>query len=504
VLPLALGIDEEHVEEQASELARPELIPDPVLPLALSIREEDLDDERAEPAIAAAPETPASEPEPESIPDPVLPLVLSMGEEHLNEQRTEPPPESAVPAIAAVPETPAAEAEPDLVPSAVLPLALAIPNEPVGPIPPAAHAIVSSGQAELPGLTELAVVIGSSVDIGSAEDTAMPAALEPATPLPPLQPQWQALHLETAPAALALVAPPLRPLTPAAPQLEPLTAAAISAPELAAFQPTDAAALAFATPIPTTVPVPAVPGKPEAERAFSRPAPALPLAPLQDYTASATRQIRPVPPSPQILTTDAGPRITLPGPALPAQLHSLQNAGIASILADRVSPARKGAPGWLIATLLTVLLVGVGMFAVFEVLPRMVAGGNSTPPVPVADKSTPKEVEASTVPPLASYPLSKTVEVTGFRFSGDAGKKPEVHYVVVNHSSAGLDDMTIYVTLRASSAKPGQPPLSRFSFRTTSLGPFESKEMTSPIEKLPRAGALPEWQDLRADVQLGQ
>ena len=117
--------------------------------------------------------------------------------------------------------------------------------------------------------------------------------------------------------------------------------------------------------------------------------------------------------------------------------------------------------------------------------------------------TAPKEVEASTVPPV-SYPLSKSVEVTGFRFSADAAKKPEVHYVVVNHSSAGLDDMTVYVTLRASSAKPGQPPLSRFSFHTASLGAFESREMSSTIDKLPRPGALPDWQDLRADVQLGQ
>jgi hypothetical protein len=28
--------------------------------------------------------------------------------------------------------------------------------------------------------------------------------------------------------------------------------------------------------------------------------------------------------------------------------------------------------------------------------------------------------------------------------------------------------------------------------------------MSSTIDKLPRPGALPDWQDLRADVQLGQ
>ena len=64
--------------------------------------------------------------------------------------------------------------------------------------------------------------------------------------------------------------------------------------------------------------------------------------------------------------------------------------------------------------------------------------------------------------------------------------------------------MTIYVTLRSADAKPGQPPVCRFSFRAPTLAPFESKEMTSPIEKLTRPVALPEWQDLRSDVQVAQ
>jgi hypothetical protein len=62
--------------------------------------------------------------------------------------------------------------------------------------------------------------------------------------------------------------------------------------------------------------------------------------------------------------------------------------------------------------------------------------------------------------------------------------------------------MTVYVTLRAAAAKPGQPPLCRFSFKAPGLGPYESKEMTSPIEKLARSISVPDWQDLRADVQV--
>jgi hypothetical protein len=96
------------------------------------------------------------------------------------------------------------------------------------------------------------------------------------------------------------------------------------------------------------------------------------------------------------------------------------------------------------------------------------------------------------------------VEVTGFRFVVDLNKKSEIHYLVVNHSGAELGGITVWVTLRNPAAKPGLPPFTRFSFRAPDLGPYESREMVSPIEKLPRALALPEWQDLKADIEIGQ
>ena len=94
------------------------------------------------------------------------------------------------------------------------------------------------------------------------------------------------------------------------------------------------------------------------------------------------------------------------------------------------------------------------------------------------------------------------IEVTGFRILVDYNKKSEIHYLVVNHSPNELNDMTVYVTLHAAGAKPGQPPLCRFSFRAPSMKAFEVKEMTASIEKLTRSVTLPDWQDLRAEVQV--
>ena len=119
-------------------------------------------------------------------------------------------------------------------------------------------------------------------------------------------------------------------------------------------------------------------------------------------------------------------------------------------------------------------------------------------------KTVPQDTPVTATVQTSSHPLAQYIEVTGFRFIVDLNKKSEIHYLVVNHSAAELADMTVYVTLRTADAKPGQPPVCRFSFRAPTLAPFESKEMTSPIEKLVHPVALPEWQDLRSEVQIAQ
>jgi hypothetical protein len=153
----------------------------------------------------------------------------------------------------------------------------------------------------------------------------------------------------------------------------------------------------------------------------------------------------------------------------------------------------KGLPGWIVSFLVMAGLLVAGFGVVVYALPGMLASPRAT------SKADPVVTEAQT-----TYPLARYVEVTGFRFLVDFNKKSEIHYLVVNHSNAVLSGMTIFVTLHSASAKPGQPPLSRFSFPAPNLAPFESREMTSPIEHVTRPFELPDWQDLRAEVEIGQ
>ncbi len=214
-----------------------------------------------------------------------------------------------------------------------------------------------------------------------------------------------------------------------------------------------------------------------------RPEPRFHLAPLQDYSPAASRVPQTAAPDLRILMPGSGPRVTLPGPALPPELASFRDINLATVLRDEPrSKKSAGALGWVASFVATLAMLGSGV----------VAAGHFTihAPVPIP------------VVPLSTHPLAQSIEATGFRIADDLKKQPEIHYLLVNHSASELSGMTLYVTLQSSKSRPGQPPLCHFSFRSPVLGPFESKEMTGIVEKAGRSTVLPEWQDLRAEIQV--
>lgn len=119
------------------------------------------------------------------------------------------------------------------------------------------------------------------------------------------------------------------------------------------------------------------------------------------------------------------------------------------------------------------------------------------------------EVNAKPAPPpepapaeIPSDPIARVVEVTGVRFVTDIpNRPPQIHYLVVNHSNLPLQGVTVNVTLRSTSS---EAPLSQFAFRAPRLGPYESKEMISSIERMSHAVTLPAWQELRTEIQISR
>jgi hypothetical protein len=444
-------------------------------------------------SVATAPEPEAERVTPVSAdPEP----VAETKPEQLAERTGEPQPEPEPVAVAAgaVEPPPVADHKPAAQEPAPIKLhevpdplfALAVEIRAVQ----AARAAALAAPQESSGLLELSEAVGTQS-----------AALEEAKP---------AEH----------AAPVASPAAPSAPQPNHVTETAVAAVEastaVALLVPPEPEKTLLLEPValapvaqPVVEPEPAPQSHPEALAAqplLEPDGPTLPYAPMQDYRPATSRSIMPVPPRQQILSADSGPRITLPGPTLPPELTRLQDANVVTVIGEQtaqrtkeaIPPKGGSAPGWLVSALVMIVLLAAGLAVVyFLLLPRTVADAKPAPTVAPA--------ATGPAPTGGNSPLAKFVEVTGFRIvtnSGDAAKKSEVQYLVVNHSDADISDANVFITLR--SAKPGQAPLCRFSFKIPSLGPFEAKEMSSPIEKSARGVSLPDWQDVRADVQISQ
>jgi len=248
----------------------------------------------------------------------------------------------------------------------------------------------------------------------------------------------------------------------------------------------------------------ALPVELQQEVRLSTPAsePAPPLAPLGNYSPLEGRPLRPAIPTVQLLKKECGPRTTLPGPMLTRRLVKFLDREFHPIPPAFLRVKKPLIPGWMATALIMGTLLGAGLTSIVtfvrptaEAKPS-VSVQTSAPAVPVA--STPDVSSA------AASPLAKGIEVTGFRIQMDPAKKSEIQYLVVNHTPTRFADVTVYVTLYAADAKAGQPPLCRFQFAAPNLAPYQAKDMTSSIERATRPVSLPDWQDLRASVEIGQ
>lgn len=242
----------------------------------------------------------------------------------------------------------------------------------------------------------------------------------------------------------------------------------------------------------------ALPAQPDALARPGTPVwePAPLLAPLGDYSPLAEHPLQPSVPQVQVLKKECGPRTTLPGPMLTRRLVKFMDRELTSIPPGLLHAKKPLIPGWMASALIIGTLLGAGLTSVVSLV-RPAADAKQTP-VKEVETAAPAPARAATVSPLA-----KAIEVTGFRIQMDPAKS-EIQYLVVNHTPSRFNGVTVYVTLYAADAKAGQPPLCRFQFAAPNLGPYQSKDMTSTIQQVTRPVTLPDWQDMRATVEIGQ
>jgi len=253
---------------------------------------------------------------------------------------------------------------------------------------------------------------------------------------------------------------------------------------------------AVLVPSPTAVvPTASAPQQPRSAKPLLAPA----VADLVVYSPLAGKPMRAAVPRRHLVVTDCLPRVTLPGPMLIKKLTSFRDRELEPQFPEGKAFHKPLMPRWAWGVLIAVTVLGAGFSSIFSVVPR----GSS-------ERKSVESKETAVVAPAAvtvirgpSNPLSRAIEVTGFRIVVSAANKSQIQYVVVNHSATRFSGVTVFVTLRAANAKRGEAPLCRFAFASPDLGPYEAREMTSAIEKLVRDVSVPDWADVRAEIEIG-
>lgn len=105
---------------------------------------------------------------------------------------------------------------------------------------------------------------------------------------------------------------------------------------------------------------------------------------------------------------------------------------------------------------------------------------------------------ATAATPTSAHRYAKFIELSGFRITEDARKRPTVTTAVTNHSGADIGDMDLKVTLKTPDGKE----IGTASLKASGLGPFKSVDASGPLVTKLRAYEFPDWQFIRAEFEI--
>ncbi|MEO8052869.1 MAG: hypothetical protein ABI833_20860 [Acidobacteriota bacterium] len=124
---------------------------------------------------------------------------------------------------------------------------------------------------------------------------------------------------------------------------------------------------------------------------------------------------------------------------------------------------------------------------------------------PGSGSSQPKQIgvpQATDTVITNPHPLAKYLELSGYRISETSPGKLSIKFAVVNHSEADIGDLTLKIKLITTAAKPDDPPITEFEAKVPGLGPQELKDVTATAATKLRIYELPDWQFIRAAVEI--
>jgi hypothetical protein len=190
----------------------------------------------------------------------------------------------------------------------------------------------------------------------------------------------------------------------------------------------------------------------------------------------------------------AGPQAPpLAGPSLPPQLLNLGQRNSQS------RGNRRRMSAWPIGLLIaTVVILGAGGLLQYALQDHDAKAASVTTPAPRI-----KAAPAPRVRVVEEHPAARSVEVAGVRIVTGANKKPQLQYLVINHSPSEITALNIHIAVRSVEAL-GDAPLCSVSSVVASLGPNQSKEIHTDLDSSVTTSAIPDWHSLRTEILIAR
>lgn len=154
-----------------------------------------------------------------------------------------------------------------------------------------------------------------------------------------------------------------------------------------------------------------------------------------------------------------------------------------------------GSPARTVSPVLAALGAAAGTIALLALLYIFVLPhrGDADATAKPVSADTPKLETAGTAASGKPHPLAKHIEVGGVRIQEQSGGKVRIDFVVVNHSSADLPPLKMDVRLASGGREYFVIPVD-----LPSVGPFESKELSTSVKTNLKPYELPDWQLVQA------
>jgi hypothetical protein len=208
---------------------------------------------------------------------------------------------------------------------------------------------------------------------------------------------------------------------------------------------------------------------------------------LQQQYVQPPAQPQPLPPAPY---QPSQPPYPQQPPAQPQQQYAPPN--YQPMAYAHPAPSRT-LPTWLMTVLFAFAFLGLGA-GVYWLIGYLRGSSQASTPTSTVESPAAK-------PGGRASPYQKYIEVSGVRFVENARKKMEVKFVLVNHSPADIAGVNGNVTIWGRTQKSEEEAAGTFTF-SSSLGPYESKELTAALTTKLKPIELPDWQNISTDVQI--